>query len=125
MTTRTIYGNSQFQKPSSRRWTWESPSGEYHNEIDHIIVNRRYCLTDVAVVSKFYTGSDHCLLRAKFYFTRNGERAVKFRKHLPMKTINWDLFSSISGSWRDTVIDNIDEEYERFVQRVHDCARDA
>ncbi|KAL6739282.1 hypothetical protein Aduo_012753 [Ancylostoma duodenale] len=47
MTTKTIHGNSQFQKPTSLRWTWESPDGEYHNEIDHIIVNRRFCLTDV------------------------------------------------------------------------------
>ncbi|KAK6730084.1 hypothetical protein RB195_006876 [Necator americanus] len=27
MTTKTIYGNSQFQKLSSLRWTWESPGG--------------------------------------------------------------------------------------------------
>ncbi|RCN37155.1 hypothetical protein ANCCAN_16956 [Ancylostoma caninum] len=37
MTTKTIHGNSQFQKPTSLRWTWESSGGEYHNEIDHII----------------------------------------------------------------------------------------
>ncbi|KAK6763909.1 hypothetical protein RB195_024314 [Necator americanus] len=35
MTTKTIHGNSQIQKPSSLRWTWESPDGGYHNEIDH------------------------------------------------------------------------------------------
>ncbi|ETN77926.1 hypothetical protein NECAME_10710 [Necator americanus] len=56
MTTKTIHGNSQFQKPSSLRWTWESSGGGYRNEIDHIIVNKRFCLTDVAVVAKFYTG---------------------------------------------------------------------
>ncbi|VDM59911.1 unnamed protein product [Angiostrongylus costaricensis] len=55
MATSTIHGNSQFQKLHPQRWTWESPNGEYHNEIDHIIVNRRFCLTDVAVVPKFYT----------------------------------------------------------------------
>ncbi|KAK6762216.1 hypothetical protein RB195_023070 [Necator americanus] len=31
MTTKTIHGNSQFQKPSSLRWTWESPSGGERN----------------------------------------------------------------------------------------------
>uniref|UniRef100_A0A0K0D8E0 Endo/exonuclease/phosphatase domain-containing protein n=1 Tax=Angiostrongylus cantonensis TaxID=6313 RepID=A0A0K0D8E0_ANGCA len=66
MATKTIHGNSQFQKPHRQRWKWESPNGEYHNEIDHIIVNRKFCLTDVAVVPKFYTGSDHRLLREDF-----------------------------------------------------------
>uniref|UniRef100_A0A0K0D7L9 Endo/exonuclease/phosphatase domain-containing protein n=1 Tax=Angiostrongylus cantonensis TaxID=6313 RepID=A0A0K0D7L9_ANGCA len=59
MAAMTIHGNSQFQKPHPQRWTWECPNGEYHNEIDHIIVNRKFCLTDVVIVPKFYTGSDH------------------------------------------------------------------
>ncbi|KAK6756791.1 hypothetical protein RB195_014924 [Necator americanus] len=80
MTTKTIHGNSQFQKPSSLRWTWESADGEYRNEIDHIIVNKRFCLTDVGVVPKFYTGSDHPLLRGRFSFTRRAEKAAKFRE---------------------------------------------
>ncbi|KAK6748265.1 hypothetical protein RB195_001101 [Necator americanus] len=71
MTTKTIHGNSQFQKPSSLRWTWESlggGGGGVHTEIDHIIVSKRFCLTDVAAVPKFYTGSDHRLLRERFSF---------------------------------------------------------
>ncbi|XGW33804.1 hypothetical protein V3C99_017899 [Haemonchus contortus] len=52
MTTHTIHGNSKFQKPSLLRWTWESPGGQFHNEIDHMIFNRRFCLTDVAVKTK-------------------------------------------------------------------------
>ncbi|VDP45636.1 unnamed protein product [Heligmosomoides polygyrus] len=40
MSTKTIHGNSQFQKPLSLRWTWESPGGQFHNEIDRIIFNR-------------------------------------------------------------------------------------
>ncbi|XGW24371.1 hypothetical protein V3C99_006072 [Haemonchus contortus] len=95
MTTHTIHGNSQFQKPSHLRWTWESPGGQFHNEIDHIIFNRRFCLTDVAVVPKFYTGSDHRLLRARFCFSV------------------------------DSVIDNIDEEYNRLVEHLHDSATKA
>ncbi|EYC27699.1 hypothetical protein Y032_0008g136 [Ancylostoma ceylanicum] len=70
---KTIHGLLQFQKPTSLRLTWESPGGENHNEIDHIIVNRRYCLTDVGVVPKFYTGSDHRLLCARFFFSRKEE----------------------------------------------------
>ena len=99
MTTHTIHGNSQFQKPSHLRWTWESPGGQFHNEIDHIIVNREFCLTDVAVVPKFYTGSDHRLLRARFCFSVRGERAMKFRKRSPKTSINWDHFASLASKW--------------------------
>ncbi|ETN77295.1 hypothetical protein NECAME_11148 [Necator americanus] len=92
MTTKTIHGNSQFQKPSSLRWTWESPGGGYRSKIDHIIVNKRFCLTDVAAVPKFYTGSD--LLRERFSFTRRAEKAAKFRERNPRTIINWDLFAT-------------------------------
>nr|CDJ81944.1 Endonuclease exonuclease phosphatase domain containing protein [Haemonchus contortus] len=88
MTTHTIHGNSQFQKRSQLRWTWGSPGGQFHNEIDHIIFNRRFCLTDVAVVPKFYTGSDHRLLRARFCFSVRGERAMKSRKRSRKTSIN-------------------------------------
>ncbi|KAK6762869.1 hypothetical protein RB195_023537 [Necator americanus] len=46
MTTKTIHGNSQFQKPSSLPWAWESPGGGYRNEIDHIIVNKREAIKE-------------------------------------------------------------------------------
>ncbi|KAK6749248.1 hypothetical protein RB195_001697 [Necator americanus] len=54
-----------------------SRGGGYHNEIDHIIVNKRFCLTDVAVVPKFYTGSDHRLFRGRSSFTRAAEKVAK------------------------------------------------
>ncbi|VDO23027.1 unnamed protein product [Heligmosomoides polygyrus] len=91
MLTKTIHGNSQFQKPPSLRWTWKSPCGQFHNEVDHIIFNRKYCLTDVSVVPNFYTGSDYRLLRARFRYSRQGEKAMKFKKRSPRTTINWDL----------------------------------
>ncbi|EYC20500.1 hypothetical protein Y032_0021g246 [Ancylostoma ceylanicum] len=99
MTTKTIHGNSKFQKPTSLRWTWESPGGEYHNEIDHI--NRRHCLTDVGVVPSFYTGSDHRLLRARFFFSCRGEKAAKYKKRSLKPTINSDLFTTLAGFWED------------------------
>ncbi|ETN78630.1 hypothetical protein NECAME_10216 [Necator americanus] len=54
MTTKTTYRNSQFQL-SSLPWTWESSAEGHHTEIDHIIVSKKFCLTDVAVVPEFYT----------------------------------------------------------------------
>ncbi|VDO37176.1 unnamed protein product [Haemonchus placei] len=53
MSTHTINGNTQFQKASHGRWTWESPSGQFHNEMDYVVIvfNRRFRLTDVAVAA--------------------------------------------------------------------------
>ncbi|VDO19767.1 unnamed protein product [Heligmosomoides polygyrus] len=81
MSTKTIHGNSHSR--SLPPWNWEFHGDQFHNEINHIIFNRRYCLTDVSVVPKFYTGSDHRLLRARFRFSRQGEKAAKFKKRSP------------------------------------------
>ncbi|KAK6729236.1 hypothetical protein RB195_006341 [Necator americanus] len=106
MTTKTIHGNWKLQKPSSLLWTCESPGGGYRNEIDHIIVNKRFCLTDVAVVPKFYTGSDHRLLRGSISFTRREEKAT-------------------NQLLEDSAVDNMDEEYDQLVEHLHNCAKKA
>ncbi|KAK6762952.1 hypothetical protein RB195_023600 [Necator americanus] len=125
MVTKTIHGNSQFHK-SSLRWTWESSGGGYRNEIDHIIVNKRFCLTNVAVVPKFNTESDHRLLRGRISFTRRAEKAAKLRGRNPRTIISWDLFATVTGFWIPiSAMDNINEEYDRLVEHLHDCAKKA
>ncbi|ETN74561.1 hypothetical protein NECAME_12904 [Necator americanus] len=105
---KVIIGDFNAKKPSSLRWTWESSGGEYSNEINHIIVNKWFCLTDVAGVPKFYTGSDHRLLRGRFSFTRRQEKAAKFRQRNPRAIIDWDLFATLAGFWEDSAMDNND-----------------
>ncbi|KIH60696.1 hypothetical protein ANCDUO_09043 [Ancylostoma duodenale] len=39
--------------------------------------------------------------------------------------INWGLFTSLAGFWEDTVVDNIDEVYDRLVQHLRDSAKKA
>ncbi|KAJ1347143.1 hypothetical protein KIN20_002118 [Parelaphostrongylus tenuis] len=56
------------------RWTWESASGEYHNEIEPILVNRTFCLTDIAVVSKFYTEQTIASMHNVSFFVERRER---------------------------------------------------
>ncbi|VDP02232.1 unnamed protein product [Heligmosomoides polygyrus] len=75
------------EQEASLRWTWECPGGQFHNEIDHIIFNRKYCLADVSVVPKFYTGSDHRLLRARFRFSRQGEKACQENTRTPTNAL--------------------------------------
>ncbi|VDO86719.1 unnamed protein product [Heligmosomoides polygyrus] len=85
-TTRVFHNNSLFQKKEHRRWTWESPNGKTHAEIDHIMSNRRWCLLDTSVVPSFCTGYDHRLIRAKIRFDHKLEKSAcyrsKGRKHV-------------------------------------------
>ncbi|VDP52225.1 unnamed protein product [Heligmosomoides polygyrus] len=41
-------------------------------------------------------------------------------ERLSETTINWYMYTSLAGLWENTVIDNIDEEYDRFVHHLRD-----
>ncbi|EYB98538.1 hypothetical protein Y032_0130g1527 [Ancylostoma ceylanicum] len=101
MTTRTIHGNSNSRSQPSY-------GGRGSHPVESIIMKsttssstEAFCLTDVGVVPKFYTGSDHRLLRARFFFSRKGEKAAKYKKRSPKPTISWDIFTTLAGFWED------------------------
>ena len=58
--------NTSGPHKSSRRWTWHSPGGDYHNQIDYIMVKRRFhSSANIAKTRSFPgadTGSDHELV---------------------------------------------------------------
>ena len=37
-----VLANTFGYHKASRRWTWHSPNGQYHNQIDYILVRRRF-----------------------------------------------------------------------------------
>ncbi|VDO61638.1 unnamed protein product [Heligmosomoides polygyrus] len=53
------------------------------------------------------------------------EKVAKFKKRSPRTIINWDMYTSLVGLWEDTVMSNIDEEYDRSVQHLSDSAKGA
>ncbi|CAD6188300.1 unnamed protein product [Caenorhabditis auriculariae] len=79
---RLYHGNSFFEKPDQRRWTWKSPNGDTTNEIDHILANRKWSLLDVAVLPSFDVGSDHRHVRAK---VRLNQKFLKKNYHQPSR----------------------------------------
>lgn len=66
--------NTYFKKPKQRKWTWKSPDGETRNEIDFILSNNRKICTDVSVLNRFDTNSDHRLVRASLSLNLKTER---------------------------------------------------
>nr|XP_049695954.1 craniofacial development protein 2-like [Helicoverpa armigera] len=51
--------NSFFQKPPHRKWTWLSPDGFTRNEIDFFMTDKKRVFSDVSVINRVKTGSDH------------------------------------------------------------------
>jgi hypothetical protein len=56
--------NTFFKKRWQRKWTWRSPNGQTHNEIDYFLAKSRAKVKDVSTISRINTGSDHRILRA-------------------------------------------------------------
>uniref|UniRef100_W6NY38 RNA-directed DNA polymerase (Reverse transcriptase) domain containing protein n=1 Tax=Haemonchus contortus TaxID=6289 RepID=W6NY38_HAECO len=112
-----------FEKPAKRRWTWESPNGRTHTEIDHVLTNRRWSLLDVSVLPSFDTGSDHRLVRPNI---RLNKRIFKRDTHRPAysKTSYFDtelLESAIEVyDWR--LLEDPTEDYEYLTRGLLECA---
>ncbi|KMQ88480.1 rna-directed dna polymerase from mobile element jockey-like protein [Lasius niger] len=56
--------NTYFKKPPQRKWTQKSLNNMVKNEIDYILTNNKEICTDVNVLNRFNTGSDHRLGKA-------------------------------------------------------------
>ncbi|EYB82909.1 hypothetical protein Y032_0347g3154 [Ancylostoma ceylanicum] len=123
---RLFHGNSVFMKKDHRRWTWESPNGTTHTEIDHILTNRRWCLLDVSVVPSFCCGSDHRLLRAKIRFSCTIEKNVCHRGG-GKRAVVYDgavLEKALSElDWH--IMEDPTEDYDLLLQKLQACAERA
>src|ERR1700733_11359088 len=84
------YGNSMsimntwFEQPKRRLYTWTSPDGKHKNQIDYILINKRWksTINDVRTKPGAHCGTDHELLVAslkiKLKKLRKGERLTTY-----------------------------------------------
>lgn len=73
--------NTFFQKKSQRKWTWKSPGDTVRNKIDYILSSDKDICTDVSVLNRFNSGSDHRLVRACFRIDTRFERKMSKYPH--------------------------------------------
>ncbi|PZC71243.1 hypothetical protein B5X24_HaOG213755 [Helicoverpa armigera] len=74
--------NSFFQKPPHRKWTWLSPDGFTRNEIDFFMTDKKRIFSDVSVINRVKTGSDHRIVRASLNINVKLERSSLMKSTL-------------------------------------------
>ncbi|XP_072043067.1 craniofacial development protein 2-like [Amphiura filiformis] len=73
-----IVGNTLFQQHPRRLWTWRSPGGNVKNQIDYILLKRRWCSSLFSVRTRpgADCGSDHQLLVARMKLKLKAKKRV-------------------------------------------------
>lgn len=90
-----------------------APGGQLRNEIDDIIFNRKYCLTDVSTFPSLHK----IISPLKVLILRGQKPQVSRRGVSGQPSPGMPILLSI---WEDTVMENIDDDYDRFVHNRHD-----
>ncbi|GFO06939.1 endonuclease-reverse transcriptase [Plakobranchus ocellatus] len=112
-TNNIIVGNTWFQQPPRRKWTWKSPGDETRNQIDYMMISKRY--RNALLLAKTYPSadcySDHVPVVGKF--------KLKLKKNSkPFTNIKFDLAILKTNQ-------TIREKYQISVQNKFEALGDA
>ena len=82
----TTFNDTFGHHKASRKWTWHSPNGQHHNQIDYILVRKRFRSgVNIARAEGFQGAdirSDHDLLMMTFHLRLN---KISRPKHTRLK----------------------------------------
>ncbi|GFO36321.1 endonuclease-reverse transcriptase [Plakobranchus ocellatus] len=112
-TNNIIVGNTWFQQPPRSKWTWKSPGDETRNQIDYMMISKRY--RNALLLAKTYPSADcysgHVPVVGKF--------KLKLKKNSkPFTNIKFDLAILKTNQ-------TIREKYQISVQNKFEALRDA
>jgi hypothetical protein len=119
--------NTFFKKSPKLKWTWRSPNGETKNEIDYFLCKNKNIFQDVTTLSRFNTGSDHRLVRAKLILKTKWERLklIKNRKFNINNISNKKLLENeINKRFEETnmVTQNLEELNKQITDNLQKAA---
>ncbi|KAG6438871.1 hypothetical protein O3G_MSEX000291 [Manduca sexta] len=80
--------NSFFQKPPYRKWTWLSPDSSTRNAIDLMLSTNRRMFSDVSVINKVKTGSNHRMFRGLLNINLQLERRRLMKSTLRLTRVH-------------------------------------
>ncbi|GFN92110.1 craniofacial development protein 2-like [Plakobranchus ocellatus] len=112
-TNNTIVGNTWFQQFPRRKWTWKSPGDETRNQIDYMMISKRY--RNASLLAKTYPSADCCSDHVPVV----GKFKLKLKKNSkPFTNIKFDLAILKANQ-------TIREKYQIAVQNKFEALGDA
>ena len=84
---------------AGRRWTWRSPNGQKHNEIDYIMTDSLANICDTTVMKRVNAGSDHRLVRSNIHIDTKIERNKRINSIL--KTTEEQFHLELTNKYKD------------------------
>ena len=108
-----VVANTIFQQHRRRLYTWASPDGQHHNQIDYILCSQRWRSSIQSAKTRLEAdcGSDHELLIIKFRlkFKKIGKTTRSFRYDL--NQISYDYMVEVTNRFKGLeLIDRVPEE---------------
>ena len=136
-----MVANTYFQHPVRRLYTWKSPGDVRRNQIDYIMVKRRFrnCIKDCRTYPGADINSDHCLLVSKMNIKL--KRIVKkkgkdqydlemfkqenIQQRYAVEVFNrFSLLSSEDGEQNDeSAEEKIEKKWSHFKEGIHEATK--
>ena len=134
-----IIANTLFQQPARRLYTWKSPGDVHRNQIDYIMVKRRYrnSIRDCRTYPGADINSDHCLLACKVNFRLKKIKKKVMKEHYDLDMLKQEniqklysvevvnRFNILSCEQTEQVTDDsIGKKFTNFKESLHQATRE-
>ena len=124
-------GNTCFQQPQRRKWTWKSPGDSTRNQIDYILISGRF--KNALLSAKSYPGadcySDHALVLAKFRLKlkKNKKKPMNTKLNLAILRSDQDIRQKYALSVKNKFqslneLEEVEHQWENFKQAINEAA---
>jgi hypothetical protein len=117
-----VVRRTMFLHRNIHKYTWTSPDGKNHNEIDHILIDRRWhsSILDVQSFRGADSDTDHCLIASTFreIFNLRKLNELKVRTQYQTEITNRDAALENLGNGKD-----IYKEWENIKENIKTSAK--
>ena len=126
--------NTHFQKPERKLYTWRSPGDVYRNQIDFLLINKRFknCVKDVKSYPGADVNSDHNLLIGRVSIKLKKVKKQKGREQYDLNMLKDEesrvtyavevknRYEALAVEEAEQIEEAIDKKWENFKESIRD-----